>query len=579
MSVIVRLIFFGVIALTGMMPVAVAESVFAIQDPSILQPKSLPRTTTDRPGANVWDVKFSYATFKDGPDSKRDTNGQISALASEMNAYFRRQRPGYELRFDTSGGRLDIQHIPLGVTVQEFDSLFTQDGRELQEFIHRTFRDAGMPISWLNPESRYGIEKRIHVMFIEGPRGIKRGAAGDVAYECGRVSEFEAGGRITGINLRDSKGEICGPFLEFTKNKSQWWSAARDAMRFLSLALRELPDCDSVMRTEIDTFYLQRPENVWSTKDIVSNKWMIPRNRKEEPVLDVARTNYFKISSGPYVGDRCRDIQYSPFWREMPQAEVIQRKPKNRSIADKPDETTEPRLKVYYVVPKDGIDRQLDLSLNPMMTTANAWLKNQTGKQLRWDTYNGNLDVMFVRLSETEAELWQSDDPTLGCWEIPCPSPRRLYGLLKSRGLVEDNEISVILYEGTQSPVQPRPSGCYAGDRYVVGYSMCLSQPYTTPLNAPSGGSLGIRIMHEVFHTLGAVGAGAPNGDYDGGHINGNTNDIMAIGTRTGWVVDPGRDDYWGHGRTDLVDISRSVFLDPRVVNAEFPRRWNENSR
>jgi hypothetical protein len=207
-----------------------------------------------------------------------------------------------------------------------------------------------------------------------------------------------------------------------------------------------------------------------------------------------------------------------------------------------------------------------------MMTTLDSWMIKQTGQRFRWDTFRGQLDTTFVRLDETEAQLWQSDQPGLECWEIPCPSGNYLYGKLQSRGLVQDSEIAVILYDAKQSPVQPRPSGCYAGSRYIVGYSMCIGSPYETKLTPNSQSTLGLRIAHEVFHTLGAVPERAPNND--SGHIRGDTNDILSIGNRTGWDIDPGRDDYWGHGRIDLTDISRSVFLVPPKPGAEYPPNW-----
>ncbi|MFM8956919.1 MAG: hypothetical protein ACKOJH_05680, partial [Actinomycetota bacterium] len=42
----------------------------------------LPRSAADRPGNREWDVKFIYATFLDGPDNRRDVNGQIAGIAA-----------------------------------------------------------------------------------------------------------------------------------------------------------------------------------------------------------------------------------------------------------------------------------------------------------------------------------------------------------------------------------------------------------------------------------------------------------------------------------------------------------------
>ena len=534
---------------------------------------SLRRISSDRPGPNVWDVKVLYATFKSGPDEKRDTNGQLTRIATEINGYFERQRPGFKLRFDTFANKLDIQHIALPITNQEFRALFTESGDELQAFFQRAFADAGIPFSWNGPgRSEYGLEKRMYVMFMEGSRGIKYGFKKAEEYQCGRVSEFEAGARIIGVNIRDDLGRTCQNFRGFEKDPSRWWEAAWDVARFLAFSLSELPGCGSVMQEEIHRAVDQRLENIVSTRDVRSNKWMIPRRVSEEPILDVSRTKYFRISSGPHVGDRCRDIQFSPFWQELPTERQKPGAPSGRSLFDRPDETADPRLKVFYVVPKDGVDRRVDVGLTPMMTTLDSWMVQQTGQRFRWDTFRGQLDTTFVRLDETEAQLWQSDHPVLECWEISCPSGSYLYGKLQSRGLVQDSEIAVILYDAKQSPVQPRPSGCYAGSRYIVGYSMCIGSPYETKQTPNSQSTLGLRIAHEVFHTLGAVPERAPNND--SGHIRGDTNDIMSIGNRTGWDIDPGRDDYWGHGRIDLTDISRSVFLVPPKPDAEYPPNW-----
>ncbi|MFZ9577712.1 MAG: hypothetical protein ACO3AK_02930, partial [Ilumatobacteraceae bacterium] len=64
----------------------------------------LPRSAVDRPGANTADIKFIYVTFKDGPDSRRDANGDIAGMAGEVNRYYQSQFPGKRLRYDTFEG-------------------------------------------------------------------------------------------------------------------------------------------------------------------------------------------------------------------------------------------------------------------------------------------------------------------------------------------------------------------------------------------------------------------------------------------------------------------------------------------
>jgi hypothetical protein len=70
-------------------------------------------------------------------------------------------------------------------------------------------------------------------------------------------------------------------------------------------------------------------------------------------------------------------------------------------------------------------------------------------------------------------------------------------------------------------------------------------------------------MLHEILHTLGAVPTCAPH-HHRAGHVSDRTDDIMWAGTGA-WQVpghlDPGRDDYYGHGRSDCFDLARSPYL------------------
>lgn len=546
-------------------------------DPSLFG-EPLARSTVDRPGPNVWDVKVLYATYADGPDDQRDTNGQIVSIASGLSDFFARQRPGFRLRFDTFDGSLDVQHIPLSITRDEFRNLFTDRGDELEYFLRGEFARAGLPFEWsLYDDSEYGTENRMYLMFMEGPRGLKFGGDGKfVEYECGRVSELQSGARIVGINLRKNDGSECETITRFEESGgTDFWPMAFDALRFLTVSLLELPNCDAVTRAEIDRPLEERLENIVPDDDVASNEWKIPSSPEEEPRLDPLRSFYFQIENGPFAGDRCRDIVFSPFWEEDSSGEPDDPITGTRSEVDRPNDTDLPRLKVFYVLPNGATDRRLDLRMDASIETANAWLENQTGKRFRFDTHDGKIDATFVALEQYEEEFWRSDDGIEQCETTLCPSPDTLLTILLERGLVSDDELAVILYEGHVSPVNPSTGGCYAGGSHVVLYAKCLSSPLTTPLRTDTSEStLGLRLIHEVFHTLGAVGGGAPNGDGPYDHIRGDSNDLMAIGERTAWEIDPGRDDYWGHGRNDFVDISKSIFLEPTAVGANFPDRW-----
>jgi hypothetical protein len=38
--------------------------------------------------------------------------------------------------------------------------------------------------------------------------------------------------------------------------------------------------------------------------------------------------------------------------------------------------------------------------------------------------------------------------------------------------------------------------------------------------------------------------------------------------------LDPGNDDYWRHGKSNIVDLYNSAFMDPAEPNAVMPVGW-----
>jgi phospholipid/cholesterol/gamma-HCH transport system ATP-binding protein len=99
--------------------------------------------------------------------------------------------------------------------------------------------------------------------------------------------------------------------------------------------------------------------------------------------------------------------------------------------------------------------------------------------------------------------------------------------------------------------------------------------------------------VREIMHTLGMVATGAPN-HHAAGHAFDTSagpplaaHDLMYAGrspedppwgtsSAGGLRLDLGRDDYFGHGRADLVDLARSAFLQPLPPAAELPPGWSD---
>ena len=73
----------------------------------------LPRTTVDRAGGNILDIKPLYITFKNGPDNFHDTDGVVAQMLSNSLDYMAEQNPGFTPRLDTYEGMPDIQHVQI----------------------------------------------------------------------------------------------------------------------------------------------------------------------------------------------------------------------------------------------------------------------------------------------------------------------------------------------------------------------------------------------------------------------------------------------------------------------------------
>src|ERR671930_393293 len=79
-----------------------------------------------------------------------------------------------------------------------------------------------------------------------------------------------------------------------------------------------------------------------------------------------------------------------------------------RSTTDRPDAVSGKQIHVFYVLPSDRRDRQLDTNGTLANTVAafRGWLAQKAGgRTLRLDTYQGEPDVTFRRMTRTDADM------------------------------------------------------------------------------------------------------------------------------------------------------------------------------
>ncbi len=237
--------------------------------------------------------------------------------------------------------------------------------------------------------------------------------------------------------------------------------------------------------------------------------------------------------------------------------------PNPRSERDLPDDLAGPQVHLVYAVPSDQEDRNRDRfgEIERSAAAIQGWLRDEIGQTLRFDTHEGRLDVSFLRLSFTH----QEGDGTAG------ETVAFLLDEAKRLAITGDKTLA-FYYEGSVAGVCGSALPFRGGAIYI---GRCSDAEVGA--GADTASTYEVVMVHELFHVFGAVPSCAPN-SIEGSHVGDVNNDVMFAGVdrspRGGeTLVDPGRDDYYGHGRSDCLDIARSRFLEPAAGVAASSRR------
>ncbi len=272
--------------------------------------------------------------------------------------------------------------------------------------------------------------------------------------------------------------------------------------------------------------------------------------------------------------------------------------PNVRETVDRADDSELFQARVLYVLSSDGTDEGLDTN-NKICNSVRAfthWLGAQTGgRVLRLDTHAGELDVGFVRLGLSNAELegssWAASIDT-GYKYVRDRIERELH----KAGLLKQNKLYMVYYGGTSiyacggaaypPALVGRVAAVYLKGQPQGGYP-CESDPWGGSPTIPH--YLDYSILHDTLHVLGIVGVAAPHHHSSGHVFDGGAQpnrDLMyqpRPGTNDspwdtynpqGLLLDLGGDDYFEHSNAALPDLAKSVFLDPLPAGAVKPPSW-----
>lgn len=234
-----------------------------------------------------------------------------------------------------------------------------------------------------------------------------------------------------------------------------------------------------------------------------------------------------------------------------------------RALQDRPNEVLGPQIHFVYAVPRDGVDRQLDSSgtIEGSVTSFLRWFARQTGgPTLRVDTYQGSLDVTFVRLAASDAAIASRGAFVRNAVE------EELHGL----GFNRPDTIYSVYYDGSSTyacggaawpPLVPGNVVVMYLHGRPPGSIPCDTQAFVGPNDEPAYWEYAM--LHDTIHALGIVPTCAPHHTLSG-HVSDSPSDLMYSGFAP-WTfplqLDIGHDDYYKHGHAGCLDLADSRYL------------------
>lgn len=258
-----------------------------------------------------------------------------------------------------------------------------------------------------------------------------------------------------------------------------------------------------------------------------------------------------------------------------------------RSFSDRPDDFPDMyQIHVVYLLFKDqsDLERDLDGSLAASVRLANEWFAEQTGgSTLRFDTYQGELDVTFKQFNLTKTQF-------LDNVQVLYDREHELYPSL----VIEDYYLYWIGQKAADLDL-------VAPGKYYIVYvelehSLACGQSnlsdnigiFFLQTSRCGYGRLGASarawetefvLVHEFLHGIGLVAACGTNEKNH--HTTDALKDLMYSSSGSGEVnvLDVGNDDYYDHSIPNCPDLADSVFLEPLPDAAKAPLGWPDAYR
>lgn len=209
-------------------------------------------------------------------------------------------------------------------------------------------------------------------------------------------------------------------------------------------------------------------------------------------------------------------------------------------------------FRVVYAVPSDvPADPAIVPAIRHEIDLVAGWFAGQTGgRQPRFYAPDGTLAVDTLDLGMTKAALEGAPNPLTTLAD-------KLHSL--GYGVSGETVVAYVASKGIACGITQDNQG--AATTVALWMPACDIYPRVDTPSFPYNATY--LAAHEMTHAFGAVPDCAPHADGTG-HVSDDNRDVVYGGnSQRDWdhiTLDPGHDDYYGHGRTDCTDIARSPF-------------------
>ena len=250
------------------------------------------------------------------------------------------------------------------------------------------------------------------------------------------------------------------------------------------------------------------------------------------------------------------------FYKDTPQYNYIKQtdNKKGRALVDRPDINDDFQIHFIYLLDKDMKDKEWDINgfIEKLVIKDNNKLlkysaknkkSNGVGQKFKYDfKKNGKLDVSFVRMNFSQIDVGHDS-------EGDGNTSQGFYDYVYNLGFNNPKKLYFIL-AGFKSLIKNQ--GGEGGPAYAILYmNYCLKDKQRCS------------IIHEAFHSNGAVYGCGKNAKKNDAHMK-NNSDIMGSNSN-GYKIDAKNNSYYRHSIEGCPDLANSVYLTPTSKNSWDP--------